>query len=129
MNKVILIGRVTKDPELSFAANSGAAVCRFCLAINRQYKKGETDFINCIAFGKTGETIAQYITKGRQLAAAGAIRTGSYKDKEGNTKYTTDIIIESFEFIGNGPAAAPEAPGKFEEIEGLEPVFEEDMPF
>ncbi len=71
MNKVVLIGRLTKDPELRFAAGSGTAVARFTLAVNRQFKKDEADFISCIAFGKTGETIAQYITKGRQLADSG----------------------------------------------------------
>ena len=60
MNKVILIGRLTKDPELRYAAGSGTAVCRFTVAINRQFKKDETDFINCVAFGKTGETIGVY---------------------------------------------------------------------
>ena len=78
MNKVILIGRLTKDPELRYAAGNGTAVCRFTVAINRQFKKDETDFINCVAFGKTGETITQYLTKGRQIAVTGSIRTGSY---------------------------------------------------
>ena len=100
MNKVILIGRVCKDPELTYTAGNGTAVCKFNLAVARQFKKDETDFLNCIAFGKTGETIAQYITKGRQIALTGAIRTGSY-EKDGVKRYTTDIIIDSFEFIGN----------------------------
>ncbi|WP_394883902.1 single-stranded DNA-binding protein, partial [Clostridium tertium] len=68
MNKVILIGRLTKDPELNFAAGTGTAVCRFSLAVTRPFKKDETDFINCIAFNKRAEAIAQYLTKGRQLA-------------------------------------------------------------
>ena len=68
MNKVVLIGRLTKDPDLRFAAGSGTAVTRLTLAVNRPFKKDEADFINCIAFGKTGEIIAQYLTKGRQLA-------------------------------------------------------------
>ena len=101
MNKVILIGRLTKDPELNFAAGSGTAVTRFTLAITRAFKKEETDFINCIAFGKTGETIAQYLTKGRQLAVTGNIRTGSYDAKDGTKRYTTDVVVESFEFIGS----------------------------
>ena len=101
MNKAILIGRLTKDPELRFAAGSGTAVCRFTVAINRQFKKDETDFINCVAFGKTGETIAQYITKGKQIAVTGSIRTGSYEAQDGTKKYTTDIAVESFEFIGS----------------------------
>ena len=102
MNKVILIGRLTKDPELNFAAGSGTAVARFNLAVTRPFKKDETDFINCIAFGKTGETIAQYLTKGRQLAVTGSIRTGSYDAKDGTKRYTTDIVVDSFEFIGQG---------------------------
>ena len=101
MNKVILIGRLTKDPELRYAAGSGTAVCRFTLAVSRQFKKDETDFINCIAFNKQGEAIAQYVTKGRQLAVTGSIRTGSYDGQDGVKRYTTDVIVESFEFIGN----------------------------
>ena len=101
MNKVILIGRLTKDPELRYAAGSGTAVCRFTLAVSRQFKKDETDFINCIAFNKPGEAIAQYVTKGRQLAVIGNIRTGSYDGQDGIKRYTTDILVESFEFIGN----------------------------
>lgn len=99
MNKVILIGRLTKDPDLKFAQGTGKAVTRFTLAINRPMKKDEVDFINCIAFGKTGETIAQYLTKGKQVAVSGQIRTGSYDAKDGTKRYTTDVIIETFEFL------------------------------
>lgn len=99
MNVVTLIGRLTKDPELRFAAGSGTATTRFTLAVNRQFKKDETDFISCIAFGKTGETIAQYITKGRQLAIKGNIRTGSYEAQDGTRRYTTDVVVEGFDFI------------------------------
>ena len=101
INKVVLLGRLTKDPELRYAAGSGTAVCRFTVAINRQFKKDETDFINCVAFGKTGETITQYLTKGRQIAVTGSIRTGSYDAKDGTKRYTTDVAVESFEFIGS----------------------------
>ena len=101
MNKVILIGRLTKDPELRYAAGSGTAVCRFTVAINRQLKKDETDFINCVAFGKTGETITQYLTKGRQIAVTGSIRTGSYDAQDGTKRYTTDVVIDNFEFVSN----------------------------
>ena len=99
INKVVLLGRLTKDPELRYAEGSGTAVCRFTVAINRQLKKDETDFINCVAFGKTGETIAQYITKGRQIAITGSIRTDSYDAKDGTKRYTTDVIVETFEFV------------------------------
>lgn len=101
INKVVLLGRLTKDPELRYAAGSGTAVCRFTLAVSRQFKKDETDFINCIAFNKPGEAIAQYLTKGRQLAVVGNIRTGSYDGQDGIKRYTTDVVVESFEFIGN----------------------------
>ena len=99
MNKVVLIGRLTKDPDLRFAAVSGTAVTRLTLAVNRPFKKDEADFISCIAFGKTGEIIAQYLTKGRQLAISGSIQTGSYEAKDGTRRYTTDVIIDSFDFI------------------------------
>ena len=108
MNKVVLIGNLTRDPELNYAAGSGTPVCRFNLAVKRPFKKDETDFINCIAFGKTGETIAQYLTKGRQLAVAGNIRTGSYDAKDGTKRYTTDIVVETFNFIGNSGQASTE---------------------
>lgn len=100
MNKVMLIGRLTRDPELNFAANSGTAVGKFSIAVTRQFKKEETDFINCIAFGKTGEIIAQYLTKGSPIAITGSIRTGSYDAKDGTKRYTTDVVVESFDFIG-----------------------------
>ena len=99
INKVVLIGRLTKDPELRFAAGSGTAVTRFTLAVSRPFKKDETDFINCIAFGKAGETIAQYVTKGQQFAISGNIRTGSYEAQDGTRRYTTDVVVEGFDFI------------------------------
>ncbi|MFR5264551.1 single-stranded DNA-binding protein [Clostridium sp.] len=101
MNKVILIGRLTKDPDLRFAAGSGTAVTRFTVAVNRRKKDDGADFINCIAFGKTGETIAQYLTKGRQIAINGNLRTGSYDAKDGTKRYTTDVIVENFDFISS----------------------------
>lgn len=129
MNKVILIGRLTKDPELRFAAGSGNAVCRFTLAVTRPFKKDETDFINCIAFGKTGETITQYLTKGKELAISGSIRTGSYDSKTGNKVYTTDVVIDSFEFIGGGKgnSSTPSNNSNFDN--DITPVDDGDMPF
>ena len=101
MNKVILIGRLTKDADLKFIPGSGKAVARFSLAVNRPMKKDEADFINCVIFGKAAETIVQYTSKGSQLGIIGRIRTGSY-EKDGVKKYTTEIIIDNFEFISNG---------------------------
>lgn len=105
MNKVVLIGRLTKDPELRYAAGSGTAVTRFTIAVNRQFKKDEADFINCVAWNKTAETIAQYFTKGRPIAIVGHMQTGSYDAQDGTKRYTTDVAVESFEFVGsNGQA-------------------------
>lgn len=101
MNSVNLLGRMVADPELNFSPGSGTAVCRFRLAINRPYSKDKTDFITCVAFGKTGETIAEYMTKGRQLAVQGHIQTGNYEDKNGIKRYTTDVIVSKFRFVDN----------------------------
>lgn len=135
INKVILIGRLTKDPELNFTAGTGTAVTRFTIAVTRPFKKDETDFINCVAFGKTGETIAQYLTKGRQLAITGNIRTGSYDAKDGTKRYTTDVVVESFEFIGQGKQEQREDNsfnnnfGGMNFEEDMTPVDDGDMPF
>lgn len=99
MNVTVLIGRLTKDVELRFAAGSGTAVARFTLAVPRQFKKDECDFISCIAFGKTGEIIAQYVTKGQQFSIKGRIQTGSYEAQDGTRRYTTDVVVEGFDFI------------------------------
>lgn len=130
MNKVVLIGRLTKDPDLKFAAGSGTAVSRFTVAVNRQFKKDETDFINCVAFGKTAETISQYLTKGKQIAVTGSIRTGSYDATDGTKRYTVDVAVESFEFIGNRDSSTSDAfsGGSFND----DPTIVEDdgnMPF
>lgn len=134
MNKVILIGRITKDPNLNYATGTGTAVTRFSLAVTRPFKKDETDFINCIAFGKTGETIAQYLTKGRQLAVTGSIRTGSYDAKDGTKRYTTDIVVDSFEFIGQGNNnnqgnTSQNSFGGMNFEDEMTPVDDGDMPF
>lgn len=98
MNKVILIGRLTKDADLRFGAESGKAVARFTIAINRPMKKDEVDFISCIAFGKTGEVIANYTQKGSQIAVEGSIRTGSY-EKDGQKVYTTDVVASRVKLL------------------------------
>lgn len=132
MNKVVLIGRLTKDPELKYTPGDGTAICRITVAVARAFKKDETDFINCVAFGKTGETIAQYFTKGRQIALAGNIRTGSYQAQDGTKMYTTNVIIENFEFVGNNNAnnqSWSAQDNSEESFEGMTPVDDGDMPF
>ena len=132
MNKVVLIGRLTKDPELKYTPGDGTAICRITVAVARAFKKDETDFINCVAFGKTGETIAQYFTKGRQIALAGNIRTGSYQAQDGTKMYTTNVIIENFEFVGNtnvNNQSWSAQDNSEESFEGMTPVDDGDMPF
>nr|WP_315046236.1 single-stranded DNA-binding protein [uncultured Leptotrichia sp.] len=97
MNNIVLIGRMTKDPELKYT-NNGKGNTRFTLAVQRN--KDETDFINCVAWEKTAENIAEYFKKGSQIAVQGTIRTGNY-EKDGRTIYTTDVWVYKFNFIGN----------------------------
>lgn len=129
MNKTILIGNLTKDVDLRFAAGSGNAVAKFSVAVAR-VKKGETDFINCIAFGKTAETISQYFFKGSKIAIDGHIQTGSYDNKDGQKVYTTDVIVDRFEFVGGGKGnnqGQTQSQGNFDD--DISPVDDGDMPF
>lgn len=132
MNKVILIGRFTRDPELKFAAGTGNAVTKFSLAVTRQFKRDEADFINCIAFGKQAETIAQHFTKGSQIALTGNIRTGSYDAQDGSKRYTTDVVIDNFEFVGNKGANNTDNSQQSNNTkfnDDMTPVDDGDMPF
>ena len=127
MNKVILIGRMTKDAELKFVGGSGQAISKFTLAVKRPFKKDETDFINCTAFGKQAETIASYTQKGQELAIEGSIRTGSY-EKDGQKFYTTEIIINSFEFVGSKKQSGA-SEGDNDELTEIEPQDDGELPF
>lgn len=103
MNHVSLIGRLTKDLELQ-KTNSGKSVVKFTLAVNRRFKaegQPEADFIRCIAWGKTADVMCQYLGKGSQIGIDGRIETGQYQDKNGATVYTTDIVVENFDFLGS----------------------------
>jgi len=116
MNKVILIGRLTRDPEIRYTQND-TAVARYTLAVDRMYKReGEpqADFIRCVAFGKPAEFAEQYLCKGIKIAVTGRIQTGSYTDRDGQKVYTTDVVAESQEFCerkaesSTAPSAQPE---------------------
>lgn len=100
MNKVILIGRITADPELNFTS-SQMAVTKFTIAVDRHSKDKGADFIRVTAFGNRAENICRYMRKGRQIAVEGRIQTGSYTGKDGKTVYTTDVIIDNDEFLGS----------------------------
>ena len=102
MNKVILMGRLTRDPEVRDSAGENAiAIARYTLAVDRKYKQEgqqNADFIQCIAFGKSAEFAEKYFRKGMKIAITGRIQTGSYTNKEGQKVYTTDVVIEEQEF-------------------------------
>lgn len=130
MNNVSLIGNVTRDLELKQVGQTQNT--RFTLAVTRRFKRDESDFINCIAWGKQAETLCQYVKKGQKIAIIGNIRTGSY-EREGTTVYTTDVVVESFEFLGGGkqsdPIYTPNTNNKQNSLDDLEPVDDGDMPF
>ena len=136
MNKVILIGRLTRDPEVRYTqGNEPMCIARYTLAVDRKYKKeGEqdADFISCVAFGKNGEFAEKYLHKGMKIAATGRIQTGSYTNKDNQKVYTTDIVVEEHEFVeskGTGgnevPTFKPDADG-FMDLSG---IGEEELPF
>ena len=102
MNKVFLVGRLTRDPELRYTANN-LATMRTAIAVDRQFvREGEergADFINLVAFGNRAETMKKYLVKGSQIAVDGRIQTGSYDGQDGKKVYTTDVIVENFQFL------------------------------
>lgn len=111
MNKVMLIGRLVRDPDIK-TSQSGVVVARYALAVDRRFKKdGEqtADFIGCIAFGKTAEFAEKYFTKGIKIAVVGRIQTGSYESKDGQKVYTTDVVVEENEFTESKKSASENA--------------------
>lgn len=117
MNKVILMGRLTRDPEVRYStgANGNMAIARYTLAVDRRIKTEEqtADFISCVAFGKAGEFAEKYLRKGTKVAVTGRIQTGSYKNKDGATIYTTDIVVEEQEFAeSKGENKAEDKPSR-----------------
>ena len=109
MNKVILIGRLTANPELKEGQNS---YCRFALAVDRKKRDEQADFINCVVFGKGGEFAERYLKKGTKIAVTGRIQTGSYTNKEGVKVYTTDIIADNIEFAESKGASEGSSGGQ-----------------
>lgn len=100
MNNVSLVGRLVRDPEVRYGQNESVSVAKFSLAVERRFKRdGEptVDFINCTVFGKSAEFTEKYFRKGMRVAITGRIQTGSYKNKDGQTVFTTEIIVESQE--------------------------------
>ena len=103
MNKVILIGRLTRDPEIRYSQSGDGqmAVARYTLAVDRRFNRNDNqaaDFISCVAFGKSAEFAEKYLKQGTKIAITGRIQTGSYTNKDGNKVYTTDVVVEEQEF-------------------------------
>ena len=114
MNKVILMGRLTRDAEIRYAqGDNSLAIARFSLAVDRRYSKNaeeqSTDFINCVAFGKIAEFFERFGRKGTKFVLEGHIQTGSYTNKDGQRVYTTDVVAENVEFAESKNAAGGNA--------------------
>lgn len=109
MNKIVLMGRLTRDPEVRYSQGANAtAVARYSLAVDRRFKRdGEptADFINCVAFGRTAEFAEKYFRQGLKVVVTGRIQTGSYTNKDGVRVYTTDIVVEEQEFAESKAAS------------------------
>ena len=110
MNKVVLMGRLTRDPDVRYTqGDRPLAVARYTLAVNRRFKRDnepDADFINCVAFGRAGEFAERYLKKGTKIVVSGRIQTGSYTNKDGMRVYTTDVVIEEQDFAESKAAAA-----------------------
>ena len=148
MNKVILLGRLTRDPEVKYTSGAEPmAVCRYTLAVNRSYSKDkgkeqEADFINIVAFGKRGEWASKYFHKGQQVAVVGELRTNSYDDKDGKRQWSANVVVSEQHFAGSKPQEAQQGssytpPGVYPQApqgggQEFDPVYgdgDEDLPF
>lgn len=148
MNKVILMGRLTRDPEVRYSQGETAlAIARYTLAVDRRFaRRGEgnnneqtADFISCVAFGRNAEFAEKYLRQGTKIAATGRIQTGSYTNKKGQKVYTTDVVIEEQEFAeskGSGESsreerdrAAMQAAGYGDGFMNIPDGIDEELPF
>ena len=146
MNKVILMGRLTRDPEVRYSqGDSAMAIARYTLAVDRRFNRngdeGSADFIGCVAFGKAGEFAEKYVRKGTKVLVTGRIQTGSYTNRDGVKVYTTDVVVEDQEFAesknsnaGNDGGyvsnnRAPEPSGAGDGFMNIPGGLDEELPF
>ena len=142
MNKVILMGRLTRDPEMRNSnGESNTAIARYTLAVDRRYKReGEAgaDFISCVAFGRSAEFAQKYFRQGLKVVVTGRIQTGSYTNRDGNKVYTTDVVVEDQEFAENKAAGQTTNSGSQQKPEpqvdangfmNIPEDFDEELPF
>lgn len=140
MNSVVLIGRLTRDPEVRYTAGTQMAVCTFTVAIDRPVRAGgekQTDFPRVTVFGKQAENCERFLAKGRLVGVQGRIQTGSYTNKDGATVYTTDVVADRVEFLewGDRPSGQGSSSGqqyRAQEVDEAPEGFaaiDEDIPF
>ncbi len=139
MNKVILMGRLTRSPEIRYTAGDNPlAVARYTLAVDRRFKRdGEADFINCVAFGRAAEFAGKYLNQGIRITVSGRIQTGSYTDRDGKKVYTTDVVVEEQEFAGSKNAGSesqtsrkpPKPPADDNGFMNIPEGLDDDLPF
>lgn len=143
MNRVVLIGRLTKDPQLRFVAGSGKAVSNFTIAIDRRFKSPgypEADFIPIVVWGKQAEAAANYIGKGNLVSVSGRIQTRNYEAKDGTRRYITEVVAEQVEFLewnkkqeGQGEVQAKTENNNSNDVnlydEDITPIDDSDIPF
>ena len=110
MNKVILMGRLTRDPEIRYAQDNSLTIARFTIAVDRRVRRDNSqqtaDFISCVAFGKTAEFFEKYMKQGTKVCLEGRIQTGSYTKQDGSKAYTTDVVVENAEFAESRNASS-----------------------
>lgn len=132
MNRVILIGRLTRDPELRYTAN-GAAVASFCLAVDQQYKNSngekETDFINIVAWNNLGERCGEYLAKGKQAAVDGRLQIRSYEDSNGSKRTVAEVVADNVQFLSPKDAVSRQDRDELAASVTSGPFPDEDLPF
>lgn len=133
MNSVVLIGRLTRDPEVRYTPESQMAVATFTIAIDRMQRAGkekQTDFPRITVFGKTAENCEKFMSKGKLVGVQGRLQTGSYKNKEGVTVYTTDVVADRVEFLEWGDKSENSSPkGESGIPDGFQAIEDDDIPF
>ncbi|MDO4976672.1 MAG: single-stranded DNA-binding protein [Eubacteriales bacterium] len=123
MNKVVLIGRLTRNPDVRYSAGNSMAVARYTLAVDRRFKRdGEAnaDFISCVSFGKQAEFCEKYLKQGTKVACVGRIQTGSYTNRDGNKVYTTDVVVEEIEFAESKASGDQYQPNNYGQPSGYD---------
>ena len=132
MNKVVLMGRLTREPEIYSQREKSTAVARFSLAVTRKFRNNgqeEADFVSCVAFGKVAEFCGNYLHKGTKAVVCGRIQTGSYTNKEGQKVYTTDVVAEEIEFAESKKAQQEQAGQDSDGYMTVPDDVNEELPF